>query len=105
MMALSVLREVEQKLRQNRQYSAAEMLASTIKDIKDELITDEEILALRAVIYGCNINSRLTISSYLRNAGQEDEQRMEFTEAVRIAHDLVVRLEGDSDENNQVRQG
>lgn len=52
-------------------------------------ITEKQILALKAVIYGCNTNRRLVGSVFVSGIGSESEQTISFYDAIRIADDLL----------------
>ena len=52
-------------------------------------ITEKQILALKAVVYGCNTNRRLVGATFVSGVGSESEQTISFYEAIRIADDLL----------------
>ena len=54
-------------------------------------INEKELLAIKAVKYGCETNKRLIMSSYLADVtavGTEQEQSIGFGEAINIVTDL-----------------
>ena len=55
-------------------------------------INEKELLAIKAVKYGCETNKRLVMSSYLTAIGTEQEQSIGFGEAINIVTDLLDRL-------------
>lgn len=58
-------------------------------------INEKELLAIKAVKYGCETNKRLIMSSYLADVtavGTEQEQSIGFGEAINIVTDLLDRL-------------
>jgi len=63
-------------------------------------ISDQEILALKAVLHGCNTNRRLQGAIYLHNfKNPEKMQQIKYSEAINIAMQLIDRLEGDDNGN------
>ena len=58
-------------------------------------ITDKELLAIKAVAYGCNKNSRLIISTFVTSIGTEEEKKIGFGEALNVVSDLIEKVEND----------
>ena len=52
-------------------------------------VTEKQILAIKAVVYGCNTNRRLVGSTFVSGIGSESEQTISFYEAISIADDLL----------------
>lgn len=52
-------------------------------------ITEKQLLAIRAVAYGCNTNRRLAGASFLENAGTDEEKSISFYEAIDVVYDLL----------------
>ena len=55
-------------------------------------INEKELLAIKAVKYGCETNKRLIMSTYVADIGTEHEQSIGFGEAINIVNDLLDRL-------------
>ena len=63
--------------------------------MKTVTLTDTEILALRAVVYGCNTNRRCFGASFLRRNFDEsgNEEMITFFTAIESVSDLLDRLD------------
>ena len=65
-------------------------------DAIDELmkiVDDKTILALKAVIYGCNTNRKLVCGEFVHNINNPDKMRMiKFEEAIQISDLAVEKL-------------
>lgn len=62
-------------------------------------LTDKQLLALKAVAYGCNKNKKLVGSSYVCGINSEKTQDISFYEALAVVYELLDKLEGGSDGN------
>ena len=51
-------------------------------------VSEKELLALKAVVYGCNTNKRLVGASYLTGIGTENEKTISFYEALKIVDEM-----------------
>lgn len=62
-------------------------------------LSDKQILALKAVAYVCNKNSRLNGSSYIIFAdnSKDELQEISFHEALTIVYDIIGSLDGGVD--------
>ena len=58
-------------------------------------LTDKQILALKAVAYGCNKNKRLVGASYISEIHSAKTQDISFYEALIVVYELLDKLEGD----------
>ncbi|MEA4831586.1 hypothetical protein SDC9_109053 [bioreactor metagenome] len=59
-------------------------------------ISPEELLAIKAVNYGCNTNRRCATGTYITNVHDLDNaEKISFCEAIKIVFDLIDRLELD----------
>nr|DAQ28893.1 MAG TPA: hypothetical protein [Caudoviricetes sp.] len=57
-------------------------------------LSEKELLALRAVCYGCNTNKRLIGSTFVENFRDPDRrQEIDFSEALEIVHNLIEKME------------
>lgn len=56
-------------------------------------LTSKQILALKAVAYGCNKNKRLVGSSYVCNINSAKTQDISFYEALVEVYELLDKLE------------
>lgn len=65
-------------------------------DVIEELakiIDDKAILALKAVVYGCNTNRRLVCGHFAHNIHNPDKmQTIEFAEAIQISSLVIEKL-------------
>lgn len=63
--------------------------------------SDDDILSLKAVLYGCNANKKLQGSYYVLNPLEpEKTKEISFCKAIQNVMSMVKKLEGgDSDEN------
>ena len=52
-------------------------------------IGDNEELALRAVVYGCNTNKRLQGASYLADMHSENPKQITFYKAIEIVDEMI----------------
>lgn len=70
--------------------------------MKTVTLTDTEILALRAVVHGCNTNRRLFGASFLRRNSDESgkEEMIKFSTAIESVSDLLDRLDELEEVNN-----
>lgn len=57
-------------------------------------LTEKQILALKAVTYGCNTNSRLRGASYMIGRATNHPQEISFYEALSIVDQLIADIEG-----------
>ncbi len=60
-------------------------------------LTDKQILALKAVAYGCNKNKRLVGASYVSDIHSTKTQDISFYEALTLVYEILDELEGNSD--------
>lgn len=60
-------------------------------------LTDKQILALKAVAYGCNGNKRLVGSSYVTDIFESNPQEISFFEAMHIVYEIIGKLEDAED--------
>lgn len=60
-------------------------------------LTDKQILALKAVAYGCNKNKRLVGASYLCDIHSAKTQDISFYEALTIVYEILDELDGEQD--------
>ena len=60
-------------------------------------LTDKQILALRAVAYGCNKNKRLVGASYISDIHSAKTQDISFYEALTVVYEILDELEGAED--------
>lgn len=73
-------------------------MAKSYKQMYEELkeqtkpLSEEELLALKAVAYGCNINKKLFGGSFLERATQKT---IRFDDALEIVYSLIERLTPD----------
>ena len=57
-------------------------------------LSEKELLALKAVCYGCRKNKRLIGSIFVENFRDPDRrQEIDFLEALEIVHDLIEKME------------
>ena len=57
-------------------------------------LSRKQVVALRAVWYGCATNKKVEIATYLN---RETGEQMAFTEALEIIADIIAELEGRND--------
>ena len=57
-------------------------------------ITEEQLLAIKAVAYGCANNKRLVGASYMTGLSTENPQQIPFAKAWQIVQDFVEKMEG-----------
>lgn len=64
--------------------------------------SDDDILSLKAVLYGCNINKKLQGGHYVLNPLElEKTKEISFYKAIQNVMSIVEKLEGgDSNENS-----
>ena len=62
-------------------------------------LSDKQILALKAVAYGCNKNSRLKGAEYIIFAdnSMDELQEISFHEALTIVHEIIGFVDGGAD--------
>ena len=60
-------------------------------------LTDEQILALKAVAYGCNKNKRLVGASYVSDIHSTKTQDISFYKALTLIYEILDKLEGTED--------
>lgn len=60
-------------------------------------LTDKQILALKAVAYGCNKNKRLVGSSYICDIHSTKTQDISFYEALTLVYEILDKLDGAED--------
>ena len=60
-------------------------------------LTDKQILALKAVAYGCNKNKRLVGASFVSGINSSKTQDISFYEALTLVYDILDKLEDGSD--------
>lgn len=59
-------------------------------------ITPKELLAIKAVNYGCNTNKKCAASTYITNVHDLNKtEEISFCEAIRTVFRLIDRLEGE----------
>ena len=56
-------------------------------------LTDKQILALKAVAYGCNKNKRLVGASYVCDIHSSKNQDISFYEALTVVYAILDELE------------
>jgi hypothetical protein len=56
-------------------------------------LTDKQILALKAVAYGCNKNKRLVGASYVCDIHSAKTQDISFYEALNIVYEMLDELD------------
>lgn len=58
------------------------------------MVTDEELLALKAVAHGCNINRKLVGATCMLNCTDpEKSQTISYSDAIVTVYELIERLE------------
>lgn len=55
-------------------------------------ITEKELLAIRAVTYGCNTNKRLQGASFVSGIGTENEEMITFYEAINVVDSFIDKV-------------
>ena len=69
-----------------------ESAAYTYSKMSDE--KKKELLALKAVYFGCRKNKRLIGSTFVENFRDPDRrQEIDFSEALEIVHDLIEKMD------------
>lgn len=58
-------------------------------------LSDKQILALKAVAYGCNKNKRLAGSSYVTDIFGTNTQEISFYDALNIVYEIIDKMDGD----------
>ena len=62
-------------------------------------LSKKELLALKAVYFGCRKNKRLIGSTFVENFRDPDRrQEIDFSEALEIVHDLIEKMEVEKNE-------
>ena len=56
-------------------------------------ITQNKLLALKAVRRGCNTNHRLVGSSYVLNFGSSNEQTISYYDAIKTMDEIIEEAE------------
>ena len=56
-------------------------------------ISEKQLLALNAVVYGCNTNKRLVGASYMTGIGSDNPKTISFYEAIGIVSEMLEKLE------------
>ena len=59
------------------------------------IITEKQLLALKAVAYGCNKNKRLVGSTYVSDIFGENPQEISFFDALNIVYEILGKMDGD----------
>lgn len=57
------------------------------------MITDEELLALKAVAHGCNINRKLVGATCLLDVKNPKSESIPYSDAIVIVYELIDRLD------------
>jgi hypothetical protein len=60
-------------------------------------LTDMQMLALKAVAYGCRTNKRLEGSLFIENFSSPNRQTVSFSEALCVVYELIDKFEGEED--------
>ena len=72
-------------------------LYEELKAQQAQIITEEEIFALRAVAYGCNTNRQLQSGfGDVKFLDGDTNKTVTFKEALTTVYELIKRLEGES---------
>ena len=62
-------------------------------------LSKKELLALKAVYFGCRKNKRLIGSTFVENFRDPDRRKeIDFSEALEIVHDLIEKMEVEKNE-------
>ena len=56
-------------------------------------ISEKQLLALNAVVYGCNTNKRLAGASFMSGIGSDNPKTISFYEAIGIVSEMLEKLE------------
>ena len=56
--------------------------------------TEQQIIALKAVLYGCNTNKRIIGGKYLCGIGTKKEQLISFNDALHEVHKIIAEAGG-----------
>ena len=64
-------------------------------------LDDEQILALKAVAYGCNKNKRLVGSSYVNDIFGANPQEISFYDALKIVYEIIDKMDGERKEDEK----
>lgn len=68
------------------------------------ILTDKQILALKAVAYGCNKNKRLVGASYVCDIHATKTQDISFYEALNIIYEMLDGLDDAQMDGERKRQ-
>ncbi len=52
-------------------------------------VSDKQLLALKAVVHGCNINKRLVGASYMKNIRSEKPEMISYYEAIKTVDEML----------------
>lgn len=63
------------------------------------IITENQLLALKAVAYGCNKNKRLVGSTYVSDIFGENPQEISFFDALNIVYEILDKMDGDGNDD------
>ena len=56
-------------------------------------VSEKQLLALNAVVYGCNTNKRLVGASFMSGIGSDNPKTISFYEAIGIVSEMLEKLE------------
>jgi hypothetical protein len=59
------------------------------------IVTEKQLLALKAVAYGCNKNKRLVGATYVSDIFDENPQEISFFDALNIVYEIIDEMDGD----------
>lgn len=54
-------------------------------------VSDKQLLALKAVVHGCNTNKRLSGASYMANIHSESPEMISYYEAIKTVDEMLSR--------------
>ena len=58
-------------------------------------LTENQLLALKAVAYGCNKNKRLVGATYVHDIFGENPKEISFYDALNIVYEIIAEMDGD----------
>lgn len=62
-------------------------------------LTEEQMLALKAVAYGCNKNKKLIGSTFVSDIHSAKPQEISFYDALMVIYEMIDKLDSDEEQN------
>lgn len=56
-------------------------------------VSEKQLLALKAVVFGCNTNKKLAGASYMTGISSDNPKTISFYEAIGIMNEMLEKLE------------